>query len=67
MDEELRLKQERDKSKNKHPPKTLRDEMVLQKLYEHVKSKMRSSSINVDDLLLENNLQTNENSFDVIS
>ena len=52
------------KDEGKVPPNhilndLLRDELILNKLYEHVKSKMKSSAVDCDTFLLENNVQTN--------
>ena len=37
----------------------IRDGDIIQKIYEHVKSKMRASPIDLDDFLEENNFQKN--------
>lgn len=37
----------------------IRDGDIIQKIYEHVKSKMRASAIDLDEFLEENNFQKN--------
>ena len=38
----------------------IRDEDVINKIYEHIKSKMRSSSVDFETFLQESNFQENE-------
>ena len=40
----------------------LRDELIINKLYEHVKTKMKSTALDSETFLLENNIQVNAES-----